>query len=135
MFPDPGTDDDHVLAIYTRDGCYGAVAKSNFAGLRSREPIYRSLRELVMSYFELFFNVDGDKTLRNYTRPANLAAFDRFNWLWSDSGVDRIERRLLSLKRTPLLTPSMVQALAKMDSLTYQAGMLGVNPDGLYKPH
>jgi hypothetical protein len=135
MFPDPGTDDDHVLAIYTRDGCYGAVAKSNFAGLRAREPIYRSLRELVMSYFEFFFNVHGDKTLRNYTRPINLSSFDHFNWLWEDTGVDQIERRLLSLKRTPLLTSAMVQSLAKMDPLTYQAGMLGVNPEGLYKPH
>ena len=67
LLPDPGTDDDHVLAIFRRNGCFGAVAKSNFAGLRYREPVYRSLRNLVMSYFEVYFNVRGEKTLRSYT--------------------------------------------------------------------
>jgi CheY-like chemotaxis protein len=47
-------DDDHMLALYKRDGHWGAVAKSNFVGLRFREPVYRTLRELVMSYFEQF---------------------------------------------------------------------------------
>ena len=69
LIPEPGTDDDHVLAIFRHNDRYGAVAKSNYVGLRFREPVYRSLRELVMSYFEVFFNVDGLKTLRGYTRP------------------------------------------------------------------
>ena len=58
MFPDPGMDDDHVLAVFQNNGHFGAMAKSNFPGLRFREPIFRSIRELVLSYFELFFNVD-----------------------------------------------------------------------------
>ena len=56
-------DDDHILALFKQDGCWGAVAQSNFTGLRYREPVYRSLRELVMSYFEDFFNSVGEKTL------------------------------------------------------------------------
>ena len=134
MFPDPGIDDDHVLAIFTLDSRYGAVAKSNFVGLRYREPVYRSLRELVMSYFEDFYNVNGIKTLRTYTRPLNLAAFDRLGWEWSDAGVDAIEKRLLGLARNPLLNPGAAAQLSPMDPLSYKAGMLNVNYAGLYKP-
>ena len=60
-----GRDDDHLLALYKRNGHWGAVAKSNFVGLRFREPVYRNLRELVMSYFEQFYNVEREKTLRS----------------------------------------------------------------------
>ena len=134
MFPDPGIDDDHVLAIFTLDSRYGAVAKSNFVGLRYREPVYRSLRELVMSYFEDFYNVNGIKTLRTYTRPLNLATLDRLGWEWSDAGVDAIEKRLLGLARIPLLTPEAAAQLSPMDPLSYKAGMLNVNYAGLYKP-
>lgn len=77
MQPEPGTDDDHVIAIYRSKGCWGSVAKSNYSGLRFREPVYRTLRELVMSYFEDSFNMARQKTLRTYTRPVNLVRFDR----------------------------------------------------------
>src|SRR5512141_1033501 len=62
-------DDDHVITIFRRRGRIGAIAKSNVVGLRFREPVYRSLRELVMSYFELYYNTDGEKTLRSYSVP------------------------------------------------------------------
>ncbi|MFH1212857.1 MAG: hypothetical protein V1681_02115, partial [Candidatus Neomarinimicrobiota bacterium] len=71
-------DDDHLLALYQKDGFWGAVAKSNFTGLRSREPIHRTLRELILSYFEDFFNIASEKTLRGYTLPLNLTTCDRF---------------------------------------------------------
>jgi len=134
MQPDPGMDDDHVLAIYQKNGLYGAVAKSNFSGLRFREPVYRSLRELVMSYFDVFFNVEGIKTLRGYTRPVNLAAYDKKGWMWQDSGVDFIEHRLKELKLTYVVSPEMASQFIPVDQRSYQAGMLGVIPDGLYKP-
>src|SRR5580692_10024433 len=60
-------DSDHVLAIFRRRGCWGALAKSNFTGLRYREPVYRTLRELVLSYFEHYFNLRREKTLRKYS--------------------------------------------------------------------
>lgn len=135
LFPDPGRDDDHVLAIFKVDGYFGALAKSNFTGLRYREPVFRSLRELVASYFESFYNVEGEKTLRTYTRPLNLIRFDHLNWLQNKAGVDAIEDKLLSLPRIPLLTPAVIQFLSPVDSLSYKAGMLGTNPAGLYKPH
>ena len=134
LLPDPGMDDDHVLAIYKQSGHFGAVAKSNFAGLRFREPVYRSLRELVMSYFEVYYNINGIKTLRYYTPPLRLDAYDHAGWMWSDQSVDAIEARLTKLHRIPLLSPELAERLAPVDRRSYAAGMLGVNAAGLYKP-
>jgi len=134
MLPEPGTDDDHVLAIFRQNGLYGAVAKSNFAGLRFREPVFRSLRELVMSYFEWFFNLHGQKTLRSYTRPLDLSHYDHVEWMWSDRGADVIEKRLIQLKRIPLFPPETAASLNPVDPLTTEAGMLGVNEAGLFRP-
>jgi hypothetical protein len=69
-------DDDHIIALYKLHGCWGAVAQSNFTGIRFREPVYRGLRELAMSYFEQFFNSIGEKTLVGYRVPINLKVFD-----------------------------------------------------------
>jgi len=134
MFPDPGLDDDHVLAIFKHDGWFGAVAKSNFVGLRYREPVYRSLRELVMSYFEQFYNIDGLKTLRSHTRPLNLTRFDGLGWEYTQQGADTVEKVLLKRKRYSLLTPAMLAALTPVDELTYKTGLMVANWDGLYKP-
>lgn len=133
LFPEPLTDDEHMLAIYRCHGHYGAVAKSNFVGLRFREPVYRSLRELVMSYFEDYFNVVGQKTLRAYSVPLNLAAFDALHWEVDDAGADAIEKRTETLRRYPLLTPEMVRELSSVDQRQLEAGLLGADPGGLYK--
>jgi hypothetical protein len=134
LLPEPGTDDDHVLAIYRLDGCYGAVAKSNFSGLRSREPVYRSLRELVMSYFDDFFNVDRSRTLRGYTRALNLATLDRQGWEWRDAGADAVERHLARLRHIPVIGAAAAAGLSPVDPLSYRAGTLGTDPEGLFKP-
>jgi hypothetical protein len=127
-------DDDHLLALYKRDGRWGAVAKSNFVGLRFREPIYVTLHELVMSYFEQFFNVQGKKTLRSYTVPLNLKAFDRLNWMTSDEALERIGERLDEIRKVRLLSWRMIANLSPVDERSYQAGLLGANEAGLYKP-
>ncbi len=77
-------DTDHVIAIFKMRGHWGAVAKSNFTGCRYREPVYRSLRELAMSYFNIYFNLRGERTLRRYSRPVNLTRFDRLNWMTTE---------------------------------------------------
>jgi hypothetical protein len=133
MLPIPSRDDDHMLALYKTNGYWGAVAKSNFVGLRYREPIYRTLRELVLTYFEDFYNTAGEKTLRAYTVPLNLQVYDRFNWMASDASMMVIAHRLEKLRRYTLLTPSMVAGLAPVDERFYQAGLSGANWDGLYK--
>ncbi len=135
MLPEPGLDDDHILTIY-QQGCYfGAIAKSNFVGLRFREPVYRTPRELVMSYFESFFNVDGQKTLRAFSRIIDLKAYDKSEWIWTDRGVDIIEKRLYRLKRIPLFDDRIAAGLTPVDPLTYQAGTLVVNYAGLFQPN
>jgi hypothetical protein len=127
-------DDDHMLALWQRDGCWGAIAKSNFAGLRFREPIYQSLRELVMSYFEDFYNVLGEKSLRGFTVPLDLSRLDGLAWMETDDGLDAVAQRLDALDRTPVLTAGMVAGLSRLDARSLAAGMLGADQDGLYRP-
>ena len=134
LLPDPGMDDDHVLAIFSKDGCLGAVAKSNFAGLRYREPVYRTIRELIMSYFEDFYNVNGLRTLRYYTVTVDLSHYDDTGWMWDDKGCDVIEEGLKHLRKFRLISPAQAKALHPMDDLSYKSGTLGTNTDGLYKP-
>jgi hypothetical protein len=127
-------DDEHLIAVFRRDGHWGALGKSNYAGLRYREPVYRTLRELVMSYFEDYYNIEGRRSLRAYTRPFNLRAFDRAGWLTSDAAMDAIATRLDTLPRTPILTPRMVRRLTPLDKRSYDAGMLGTDIAGVYFP-
>ena len=133
LVPEPGTDDDHVLAVFGGPGAWGALAKSNYAGLRYREPVFRSLRELVMSYFDDFFNIERQRTLRGYTRLLDLRPFERYAWLTSEAGVERVAQRLYSLKVIPLLTSQSILALTPVDERSFQAGTLGLNIDEVYK--
>ncbi len=127
-------DDDHVIAVFRRGAGIGAVAKSNFVGLRYREPIFRTLRELVLSYFEDFYNVAREKTLREYSVPLDLAAFDRLAWETDDAALEVIAARLDSARHVSVLTPEQAARLEPVDERRYTAGLLGSNPDGLYKP-
>lgn len=122
-------DTDHVLAVYRQRGYWGAVAKSDYSGLRSREPVYRTLRELVMSYFEHYFNPAGEKTLRAYSRPVNLRRFDRIDWIARDEDVWEIPNYLCDIPHTPILERGMERRIARMDKRLYEAGRLqGVHP-------
>ena len=127
-------DDDHLLALFKIDGYWGAVAKSNFVGLRYREPIHRNLRELVLSYFEQYYNVAREKTLRAYTLPLNLKIFDRFNWMTRDDQLERIADALDEKRKIPVITESMSQKLSLVDARSYQSGLSGSVEAGLYKP-
>jgi hypothetical protein len=118
-------DDDHVLAVFRQRGHWGALAKSNYAGLRFREPVYRTLRELVMSYFEHYFNLAGEKTLRRYSRPVNLKRFDRMNWMTAEDDVWEIPEYLVEIAHTTLLTPEMQRTLSRMDQRLMAAGQVG----------
>jgi hypothetical protein len=118
-------DSDHVLAVYRANGRWGAVAKSDYSGLRSREPVYQTIRELVMSYFEHYYNLAGEKTLRAYSRPVSLARFDRIHWMTTDQEVWEIPNHLCDIPHTKILTREMERALARMDERLYDAGRLG----------
>jgi hypothetical protein len=125
-------DDDHVLAIYREGGHYGALAKSNFAGLRFREPIHRTLRELVLTYFEDYFSADGEKTLREYSRPLDLRRFDRLGWMFRDEPLPLIEERLDDLRHHPILSGPMERRLAPVDPRSLRAGLVGSLRAGIY---
>jgi AcrR family transcriptional regulator len=133
LLPWEGHDDDHVLAVFKIAGGWGAVAKSNFVGIRYRDPVFRSLRELVMSYFEPFFNLAREKTLRAYTVPLNLARFDRRRWTTRDETMEDIATRLDQIRKHEVLAPGMAERLALLDPRSFEAGLLGALPEGLRK--
>ena len=118
-------DTDHVIAIFKLRGHWGAVAKSNFTGCRYREPVYRSLREPAMSYFNIYFNLRGERTLRRYSRPVNLSRFDRLHWMTTDKPIWFIAEHLCEIPHIRLLTSAMEKRLTRVDSRTFKAEMLG----------
>lgn len=118
-------DEDHVLAVFREGGAWGAVAKSSYSGLRFRDPVYRTLRELVMSYLPHYYNPEGEKTLRAYSRPVNLARFDALGWMASEEEVWYVPEYLVQVPHIRLLTPAQVRRLTPMDGLLYLAGTVG----------
>ncbi len=127
-------DDDHVLALFQRRGTWGAIAKSNFAWLRFREPIYRSLRELVMSYFEVYFSIEAKKVLRGYTRPLDIANCDDLEYAWSEAGAAKLYKTLYRRKAIPLLALGAAAELQSVDARAYESGTVGVNWDWVFRP-
>jgi hypothetical protein len=127
-----GRDDEHLLALFKMGGHWGAVAKSNFVGLRYREPVYRTIRELVMSYFEQYYNTEREKTLRGYAVPLNLTRFDALNWMTADETLELIARRTDEIRRVQLIDAKMEKRLCPVDNRSFQAGLLGADPKGLY---
>lgn len=124
-------DDDHVLAIFQRSGRYGALAKSNYTGLRYRNPVYRTVRELAMSYFEDFFNQDGELTMRGYTRPLDLS-HRRFHGWQVAADIDYLSDALDAQPLTAVLPPEGEAVLRWSDERSLRAGLLGADPAGLY---
>jgi hypothetical protein len=120
-------DTDHVVAIYRERGHWGAIAKSNFSGLRYRAPVYRTLRELAISYFEGYVNLRGDRTLRAYSRPVSLARFDRTHrgWMTSQDDLWFVAEHLARVPHTALLPAALVRGLRRVDRRSLQAGLVG----------
>ena len=116
-------DDDHVIAVYRTNGCWGAIGKSNYAGLRFRSPVYRTLRELALSYFEHYYNLKGEKTLRAYSRPVNLGRFDSINWMTSEEPLWAIPEYLCEVHHTSIFNGNIRRMY--MDERLYKAGLLG----------
>jgi hypothetical protein len=118
-------DTDHVVAVYKVDDHWGALAKSNYVGCRFREPVYRSLRELAMSYFNLYFNLRRERTLRTFSRPVNLARFDRQQWMTTDKPIWFIVYYLFDIPHFKLLKPGMAKRLHCVDERLFQAECWG----------
>jgi hypothetical protein len=118
-------DDDHVVALYRERGLWGGIAKSNFAGLRFRTPVYRTLRELAISYFEHYYNLRGERTLRAYSVPVNLARLDHLHWMTSEEDVWCVPELLIAARHYPIVPHSVARALPRLDTRSFHAGMHG----------
>lgn len=117
-------DTDHVIAVYRKDGHWGAVAKSNYTGCRYREPVHRTLRELALSYFSGYFNLRREPSLRTFSRPVNLARFDYLEWMTTEKPLWFIVNYLFQIHHYRLLKPSMIRRLHRVDDRTFRAGCI-----------
>jgi hypothetical protein len=118
-------DDDHVVALYREHGLWGGIAKSNFAGLRFRAPVYRTLRDLALSYFEHYYNLRGERTLRSYSKPVNLARLDSQHWMTSEEDVWCVPELLIAARHYPLFPDKVARTLPRLDRRSFEAGMHG----------
>lgn len=115
-------DEDHVMAIFKEKGKWGAISKTNHGVLRYREPIYNSVRELVMSLFHEYFNDKGEKTLRSYSVPVDLSRFDKTGWTTSEEDLWHIDDYLDQVKHYDLLTKKQIKNLRKADKIEIDIG-------------
>jgi hypothetical protein len=117
-------DDDHVVAVFKKFGCYGAISKTNHGVLRYREPIYKSIRELALSYFHEYFLNSGKKTLREYSEPFDLSKLDKLQWRTLPGNLFDIPHKLDTIKHYKILSPKQVLNLRKADKIEIQSGKL-----------
>jgi hypothetical protein len=127
-------DDDHIIAVFREDKCWGAVAKSNTTVLRFREPVYRTLRELAMSYFDMYYNLNTQKTLRSYSRIIDLSRFDNRSWETTEEDLEFIGDYTYRTRHYPLLSEKQIKRLNDVPKYLFDAGFAGADIDGLYKP-
>lgn len=117
-------DEDHVLALFRQKGYWGAVSKTNHAVLRYREPVYKNIRELVMSYFHEYFLYSGQKTLRTFSKPFNLAPLAKLNWLTSREHILELIQRMADSPHSKILEPWQEKSLRKASKIEIRAGQL-----------
>ncbi len=118
-------DDDHVVALYRERGLWGGIAKSNYAGLRFRAPVYRTLRELALSYFEDYYNLRGERSLRAYAGPVNLARLDSCGWMTSEEDVWCVPEALVAARHYELFPHKVARELPRLDRRSFEAGLHG----------
>jgi hypothetical protein len=125
LVTDPGVDDDHILALYRIEGRWGALAKSNYINLGFREPVYKNLRELVMTYFEHYVNIHKQKTLTGYTRPIDASRYTQLDWAWNEAGANVLYHRYFyGRKSIPLIMERMKKRLSPVTDRAYKAETL-----------
>lgn len=116
-------DFEHVVAVFKENGKYGAISKTNHSVLRYREPVYNSVRELIMSYFHEYFKDNGKKTLRSYSMPVNLSKFGK-KWITSEDNLWHIHDYLDKVRHYKILNRKQIANLRKADKIEIEAGKL-----------
>lgn len=115
---------DHVVALFKRDGYWGALSKTNHAVLRYREPIYRTIRELALSYFHEYFLDDGSKTLRQFSKPFDLSRYGK-SWITEIDELWEIGAALDDSPHEHILPSSLKPSkLRKADQVEIKAGKI-----------
>lgn len=114
-------DVDHVVTLFISDGYFGAISKTRHAVLRYREPVYKSVRELAMSYFHEYFTDDGQKTLRSFSAPFKIQGSE---WITSDKDLYEIAVALDESPHTKILSKKMERGLRLADKIEIKAGKL-----------
>ena len=127
-------DDDHVIAIFKKNNLYGAIAKSNTTLLRFREPVYRTLRELVMSYFDFYFNTAGEKSLVSYSNPVDLSKFDKYEWMTTSNDLEFIGDYLFEIYHHSIIDKKTKHSLNRADKELIDLCFTGSVEEGLFKP-
>ena len=115
-------DFDHVVALFKKDGMWGAISKTNHAVLRYREPVYQSIRELAMSYFHEYIDKKGRKSLRSYSVPVHLKRFDKLGWMTTREEIDYIPEYLDEVKHFQILTRKQTKSLRQADKIEIKLG-------------
>lgn len=118
-------DDDHVIALYREHGLWGGIAKSNYAGLRFRAPVYRTLRELALSYFDSYFNLRRERSLRRYSVPIDLRRLDSQGWMTSEEDVWCVTDLLIAARHFSLFPDRVSRTLPRIDRRSFEAGQHG----------
>ena len=118
------SDYPHVIALFRRHGAWGAISKTNGAPLRYRDPIYRTLRELALSYFHEYSNKRGHKTLRSYSRPFDLRRIPVDEWVTCPKSCWKTHDRLTDLPHYDLVTTRQVRLLTKRDAFEREAARM-----------
>lgn len=121
-----GQDFDHVIAPFKIGKFWGALSKSNHAVLRYRDPIYKSIHELALSYFHEYTDTRGRKTLRAYSNPVNLKIFDRQNWAASEKPIWFIEKHLYRIRHFSIVTKKQIASLRPIDPVEKKSERLKV---------
>jgi hypothetical protein len=117
-------DFDHVVALFKHHGCWGAISKTNGIFLRSRDPVYRSLRELAMSYFHEYANRRDHKTLREYSLPYDLRRVDPKIWVTGEKHAWHVAEELDRLRHFKLMAGRHLRAVTRRDPFERRAGVL-----------
>jgi hypothetical protein len=132
VIANPKIDDDHVISLYKRFRCWGALSKSKYPYLAFREPIHRNLRELTLTYVETYYTYEkGIKSVRGYALPLNLAKFDSKGWVTSGKELFYIVKELFRIPTVKILTPGMVKNLRPVTKLAKDAGEVWIHKNGV----
>ncbi|MBM3384794.1 MAG: hypothetical protein FJY40_06635 [Betaproteobacteria bacterium] len=117
-------DYDHVVALFRRRGRWGAISKTNGIGLRWRDPVYRSLRELAMSWFHEYYNKRDHKTLRTYSVPYDLRRLQPAQWVTVEDGAWDVVDELEDIRHFKLLAPGQARSVMRRDPFEREVGNL-----------